>query len=86
MKKNVKIIYEANDDEAKIEMSGESIGLFKAACRIVANLKKKIELKDGATFDEVFERGLKEAENELKMKEILKKDNPDIKDLSNKVF
>lgn len=81
MKDNVKIVYEANEDGAKIEINGGSIDLVKGACRIVAHLKKKVELKDGAKFDEVFESGLKVAEQELKVQEFMKKDTTDIKDL-----
>ena len=74
-----KINYEDNGENTTIEVEGSSHDLFRAICRIAASLKKEMKLtEDGNTFEELLVKGIKTAEKEAELQELINGD----KDLS----
>lgn len=73
MKDNAKIVYEVKEDGTHIEMRGNSIDLFKGVCRLVANVKKNIELNEGVDFNKMLIEGVENSERELKLQEVIQK-------------
>lgn len=64
-----KISYSEDDKQAKIEMEGNSVDLFRAVSRIAAYLKADIKMKDGKTFEEVLLEGIEVAELERNLQD-----------------
>lgn len=73
MKDNAKIVYEVKEDGTHVEMRGESFELFMAVCRLAAQVKETVEIKEGADFYDLLMKGIKNAERELKLVEVAKK-------------
>ena len=70
-----KINYEDDGKNTTIEVEGTSHDLFRAICRIAASLKKETKLtKDSSTFEELLVKGIKTAEKEVELQELMKGD------------
>lgn len=78
-----KINYSEDDKQAKIEMEGNSVDLLKAVSRIAAHLKAGIKMKNGKTFEEVLLKGIKAAEAENAVKDLMDDKNSDVSKLVN---
>lgn len=75
-----KISYEEKDNKATVELYGNSSDIFRGICRIVANAKEKLELKKDAkeSFEELLLKGIKSAEREKKVNELLEDKEDDV--------
>lgn len=72
---------EKNIEEATIELNGESNDLLRGLCRIAANLKKKLDLKDGITFEDALLEGIKIVETEKKLGDVMNKKDKKLDEL-----
>lgn len=76
MKVNAKIICEVMDDGIRVELEGEAFKLFRGACTVVANLKSQLNYKEGTTDEDFYElltEGIKNADRERKLQELMEK-------------